>query len=60
MSIGILKANMLLYFILWIGHNSIRNVGGLFYSFGWEMMLNENGFLAIIMSPLLKMDYNQD
>lgn len=56
MVVGVIKANMLGYLIIWGCHTSIRNVGGMFYSFGWEIMLSENGFLSIIMSPLLSME----
>lgn len=35
--------------ILWLLYLSIVNVGQIFYSFGWETMLLEAGFLAIFM-----------
>ncbi|MEK7208584.1 MAG: lipase maturation factor family protein [Patescibacteria group bacterium] len=35
--------------ILWVLYLSIVNVGQVFYSFGWESMLLEAGFLAIFL-----------
>ena len=32
-------------------YQSIVNVGGLWYGFGWESQLLETGFLAIWMTP---------
>ena len=40
---------MLAWFVLWAGYESIVNIGGSFYSFGWETLLLEAGFLAIFV-----------
>jgi hypothetical protein len=54
-----LALTMLSWFALWLGYQSIVNIGGSFYSFGWETLLLEAGFLAIffgnaaIAPPLL-------
>jgi lipase maturation factor len=40
---------MLTWFVLWLGYLSIVNVGQTFYSFGWESLLLESGFLAIFL-----------
>jgi hypothetical protein len=37
------------WFVLWAMYQSIVNVGGSFYSFGWETLLLEAGFLAIFL-----------
>lgn len=37
------------WFLLWFFYLSFVNVGQLFYSFGWETMLCEVGFLAIFL-----------
>jgi hypothetical protein len=34
---------------LWVLYQSIMNVGGTFYGFGWESLLLEAGFLAIFL-----------
>jgi len=39
------------WFSLWLLQLSFVNVGYLFYSFGWESMLLEAGFLAIFLGP---------
>jgi hypothetical protein len=44
-----LPATMLAWFVLWVLYQSIVNVGGSFYSFGWETLLLEAGFLAIFL-----------
>ncbi len=44
-----LPLTMLAWFALWILYQSIVNVGGTFYSFGWETLLLEAGFLAIFL-----------
>src|SRR5262245_59885431 len=44
-----LPVTMLAWFGLWVGYQSIVNVGGSFYSFGWETLLLELGFLAIFL-----------
>ena len=40
---------MLAWFCLWVLYQSIVNVGGTFYGFGWESLLLESGFLAIFL-----------
>jgi hypothetical protein len=37
------------WFVLWALYQSIVNVGQTFYSFGWETLLLEAGFLAIFL-----------
>ena len=44
-----LPVTMLAWFTLWVLYQSIVNVGGTFYSFGWETLLLEAGFLAIFL-----------
>ena len=44
-----LPITMLTWFVLWVLYQSIVNIGGTFYSFGWETMLLEAGFLAIFL-----------
>jgi hypothetical protein len=44
-----LALTMLAWFVLWVGYQSIVNIGGSFYSFGWETLLLEAGFLAIFL-----------
>jgi len=44
-----LAVTMLAWFSLWVLYQSIVNVGGTFYSFGWETLLLEAGFLAIFL-----------
>ena len=44
-----LPVTMLTWFALWVLYQSIVNVGGTFYSFGWETLLLEAGFLAIFL-----------
>jgi hypothetical protein len=44
-----LAATMLAWLVLWALYSSIVNVGGSFYSFGWETLLLEAGFLAIFL-----------
>ena len=43
---------MLLWAALWAAYLSIVNVGQTFYSFGWETLLLETGFLAIFFGPV--------
>jgi hypothetical protein len=40
---------MLTWLALWALYTSIVNIGGTFYSFGWETLLLEAGFLAIFL-----------
>jgi hypothetical protein len=44
-----LPVTMLAWFILWVLYQSIVNIGGTFYGFGWETLLLEAGFLAIFL-----------
>jgi hypothetical protein len=44
-----LWAAMLLWALLWVLYLSIVNVGQAWYSFGWESILLESGFLAIFL-----------
>jgi hypothetical protein len=44
-----LPITMLAWFLLWVLYQSIVNVGQTFYSFGWETLLLEAGFLGIFL-----------
>jgi Lipase maturation factor len=44
-----LWAAMLMWLVLWLLYQSIVNVGQTWYSFGWESLLLEIGFLAIFL-----------
>ncbi|NIH87960.1 lipase maturation factor family protein [Amycolatopsis granulosa] len=44
-------AAMLGWTVPWLLYQSIVNVGQLWYSFGWESLLLETGFLAIFLGP---------
>ena len=44
-----LPVTMLAWLTLWALYQSISNIGGSFYSFGWETLLLEAGFLAIFL-----------
>jgi hypothetical protein len=44
-----LPITMLTWFALWVLYQSIANIGGSFYSFGWETLLLEAGFLAVFL-----------
>jgi Lipase maturation factor len=44
-----LAVSMLTWALLWMTYLSLVNVGQTFYSFGWETMLCETGFLAIFL-----------
>jgi hypothetical protein len=46
-----LPLQMLVWAVLWALYLSIVNVGQTFYSFGWETLLLEAGFLAIFLGP---------
>ncbi|HXW60910.1 MAG TPA: lipase maturation factor family protein, partial [Myxococcota bacterium] len=46
-----LLISMLVWFSLWAIYLSFVNVGQIWYSFGWESMLLEVGFLAIFLGP---------
>ncbi len=40
---------MIAFLLLWLGYMSITSIGQTFYSFGWEMLLLEAGFLAAFL-----------
>src|SRR5207302_246898 len=42
---------MATWLVLWALYLSIVNVGQSFYSFGWETLLLEAGFLAVFLGP---------
>jgi hypothetical protein len=42
---------MLAWLVLWALYLSIVNVGQVWYSFGWESLLVETGFLAVFLGP---------
>ncbi|MGP3987056.1 lipase maturation factor family protein [Streptomyces sp. 3N207] len=44
-----LWASMVMWALLWFLYLSFVNVGQIFYSFGWESLLLEAGFLAIFL-----------
>ncbi len=44
-------ACLLLWAVPWVLYLSIVNVGQTWYSFGWESLLLETGFLAIFLGP---------
>jgi hypothetical protein len=44
-----LPVTMLAWFVLWVLYLSIVNVGQRWYSFGWESLLLEAGFLAVFL-----------
>jgi hypothetical protein len=44
-----LPVTMLAWLLLWVLYLSIVNVGQRFYSFGWESLLLEAGFLAVFL-----------
>jgi Lipase maturation factor len=44
-----LVLTMAAWFVLWVLYQSIVNIGGTFYGFGWETLLLEAGFLAIFL-----------
>jgi len=46
-----LPLHMVVWVALWALYLSIVNVGQTFYSFGWETLLLEAGFLAIFLGP---------
>jgi hypothetical protein len=45
-------ASMVIFALLWVFYLSIVNIGQTFYSFGWESLLLETGFLAIFLGPV--------
>jgi hypothetical protein len=48
---GPVWCSMLAWFVLWALYLSIVNVGQRFYSFGWETLLLEAGFIAVFLGP---------
>ena len=48
-------ANVPLLSVIWLLYMSIVHVGQEWYGYGWEIQLNETGFLAIFLCPLLDM-----
>src|SRR6266550_667588 len=46
---------LVIWALLWLLYLSIVNVGQTFYSFGWESLLLEAGFLAIFLGPMTTM-----
>jgi lipase maturation factor len=44
-----LPVTMATWLAIWLLYQSIMNVGGTFYGFGWESLLLEAGFLAIFL-----------
>ena len=48
---GPAAVGMAIWIALWALYLSIVNVGQTFYSFGWESLLVEAGFLAIFLGP---------
>ncbi len=47
-------ANALQMFLLWVLYSSFVHTGQLFYSYGWETLLLETGFLAMFLCPPVK------
>lgn len=41
--------SMMCFLALWLGYMSVVSIGQTFYSFGWEMLLLEVGFLAAFL-----------
>jgi hypothetical protein len=46
-----LVPSLLVWTTLWVLYLSFVNIGQTFYSFGWETLLCETGFLAIFLGP---------
>ena len=44
-------SNAAVFAVLWLLYLSLIHVGQVFYSFGWEILLLEVGFLAIFLAP---------
>ncbi|MDE2290981.1 MAG: lipase maturation factor family protein, partial [Elusimicrobia bacterium] len=44
-------ANAPMLAVLWLLYTSFVHVGQLFYGYGWEMMMVETGFLAVLLAP---------
>ncbi|NCF70168.1 MAG: lipase maturation factor family protein [Chlamydiales bacterium] len=49
-------ANVFILFLLWIFYFSFIQVGQRFYSFGWDILLCETGFLALFICPLYQVN----
>jgi hypothetical protein len=45
-------ASTVVFALLWVFYLSIVNLGQTFYSFGWESLLLETGFLTIFLGPI--------
>jgi len=48
-------SNAAVFAVLWLLYLSLIHVGQTFYSFGWEILLLEVGFLAIFLAPVRKL-----
>lgn len=48
---GSIALSMLVWFVLWALYQSINNIGGTFWGYGWETKLLDVGFLAIFVGP---------
>jgi Lipase maturation factor len=48
-------ANVPLLLSLWLLYMSYVHAGGLFYGYGWEILLLETGFLAVFLAPLWRL-----
>jgi hypothetical protein len=46
-------ANVPLMAVLWFLYMSFIHVGQLFYSYGWEILVLETGFLALFVCPMI-------
>jgi hypothetical protein len=46
-------ANAIILFLLWLLYLSIVQAGQLFWGYGWESLLLETGFLAVLLAPPL-------
>jgi Lipase maturation factor len=46
-------ANAIVLFLLWLFYLSIVQTGQLFWGYGWESLLLETGFLAMLLAPPL-------
>src|SRR5438477_922796 len=44
-------ASFAIFAVLWVLYLSVVNIGQTFYSFGWESLLLETGFLTIFLGP---------
>lgn len=47
--------NAIIMAVIWFLYMSFVHLGQDWYSYGWEIQLNETGFLAIFLCPLLNM-----